>query len=87
MKQICRKKVEIATLQIETQSRTLFLQRDQILKDILCILKKNGQDDLLAKLKQVQYEIDDAMYIAIYRQALRDFHRFNKSKKQHIKAI
>ena len=65
-----RERIEKITVVVEYQHRDVIAKRSLILKEIAKILKESGNEKLIKQLDQVQYFIDDAMYLAIYQAAL-----------------
>lgn len=65
-----RSRIEKITVSVEREQRQVLRQKDAILSEITKALKQTGQENLVQQLEQLQYLIDDAMYLAIYKEAI-----------------
>lgn len=78
--QQCREKIEKITVFVERQKMGAIRKKDSILKEIAEALREAGKENLVQQLQQIQYFIDDAMYIAIYQAAIEDANFIIKNK-------
>ena len=70
MKSQYRAKIEKITVSVEKEQQQVLSQKDAILSEITKVLKQTGQEQLVQQLEHLQYLIDDAMYLAIYKEAI-----------------
>lgn len=67
-----RERIEKVAVSVEQQQKGVIKQKNAILKEIENALKETGKENLIQQLDQIQYFVDDAMYIAIYQAAIED---------------